>query len=96
MPDGNVTHFVLGDWKFCCWICGRTDIKASQAVKYWQGFWTCRECWEPRNAQELIRPVPDIQVPPWVQRCGGCCSGCDDSTPTRVLDAPNMDEINLN
>lgn len=28
----------------------------------------CRDtCWEPRNAQDFVRGVPDKQAPPWVR-----------------------------
>jgi len=95
MDTGNRTYYELGSWKFCCWQCGRTDRKSSQAYKNWQGFYTCDLCWEMRNQQDLIRAVPDPVAPPWVQRCGPCCGTCGDTPPTRVLDSEFVDETSL-
>ncbi len=96
MPGNNVnvTYYQIGAWKFCCYTCGRTDLKSDKAIKNWQGFWQCPLCWEQRNSQDLIRSVKDPQAPAWVQRCGPCC-GCDEQGNTRVLDSPNLDEISL-
>ena len=95
MANGCTTFYEQGSWKFCCAICGRTDIKSSQALKSWKGFWPCHECYEMRNAQELVRPVPDKQYTPWVQRCGAAGCAAVNSPPTRVLDSMFLDELSL-
>ena len=95
MPTGAVTYYEQGSWKFCCAICGRTDLKSSQAMKYWTGIYTCPECWEARNAQELIRPVKDPQVVPWVARCGSSGCSATNEADTRVLDSMFVDELSL-
>lgn len=59
-------YLELGDWNAACSMCGRKR-KASELVKNWQGMYRCPEHNEPRQPQDFVRPVPDIQTPPWVQ-----------------------------
>lgn len=67
MPErGPADHFVLGDWNVTCSMCGR-KLKASEAVKNWQGMYRHPKCNEPRNPQDFVRGVPDIQTPAYVQ-----------------------------
>lgn len=66
MTKGEADYLALGDWNATCYMCGR-KFKASLMRKNWQGFWTCPEDWEPRQPQDFVRNVPDIQTPPWVQ-----------------------------
>lgn len=63
---GRADHFVMGDWNAVCAQCGRKR-KGSTLVKNWQGFYVCREHWEPRHQQDFVRAVPETVVPPWVQ-----------------------------
>ena len=35
--------------------------------KQWQGYWVCREHWEPRQPQDYVRGVVDNPTPPWAQ-----------------------------
>lgn len=65
-PKGQADYLALGDWNAVCWECGR-KFKASQLVKHWQGYWVCHEHWEPRHPQDFVRPLPDVQTPPWTQ-----------------------------
>lgn len=53
-------HFKKRDPKSCCQLCG-FDFNRSQLRKTWRGTWVCPECWEPRNAQDFVRGVPDPQ-----------------------------------
>lgn len=55
-----------GDWNVACSMCGRKQ-KASQMVKNWQGLYRCREHNEPRQPQDFVRNVPDIQTVPFSQ-----------------------------
>ena len=64
MADAD--YLALGDWNANCAQCGRKR-KASELVKNWQGMWRCPEHNEPRQSQDYVRGVPDIQTPPWVQ-----------------------------
>lgn len=63
---GGRDYLDLGSWNAVCGECGRKR-KASELVRNWQGLYKCPEHNEPRNAQEYVRAVPDIQTPPWVQ-----------------------------
>lgn len=65
MP-GRADYLELGDWNAVCFECGRKR-KASQLKKHWQGYFVCPEHWEPRQPQDFVRSVPDIQTPPWTQ-----------------------------
>ena len=35
--------------------------------RHWQGMYRCTKCWEPRQPQDFVRAIPDIQTPPVVQ-----------------------------
>lgn len=63
---GKADYLQLGDWNAQCFFCG-FKFKASTLVRYWQGFYVCKDCWEPRQPQDFVRGIPDIQTPPWVQ-----------------------------
>lgn len=63
---GGRDHLDLGDWNASCSMCGRKR-KASEMVRNWQGQFRCPEHNEARHPQEYVRPVPDVQTPPWVQ-----------------------------
>jgi hypothetical protein len=66
MVHGRADHLDLGDWNAACSICGRKR-KASFLVKNWMGQWRCPEHNEPRQPQDFVRGVQDIQTPSWVQ-----------------------------
>jgi len=55
-----------GNWNARCSLCNRKR-KASELVKNWQGMWRCPEHNEPRQPQDFVRGIPDIQTPPWIQ-----------------------------
>jgi hypothetical protein len=55
-----------GDWNAVCFECGRR-FPASTLKKHWKGYWVCPTHWEPRQIQDFVSGVPDIQSPPWVQ-----------------------------
>jgi len=63
---GRADYLALGDWNAICYECGR-KFKASMLKKHWQGYWVCPEHWEPRQPQDFVRAIPDIQTPPWTQ-----------------------------
>jgi len=63
---GDADFLALGDWNAVCFRCG-SKFKASTMLKNWQGFWTCSRCWEPRQPQDFVRGIVDVQTPPWVQ-----------------------------
>lgn len=55
-----------GEWNAVCFECGRKR-KASTLKKNWQGYYVCKEHWEPRQPQDFVRSVPDVITPPWAQ-----------------------------
>lgn len=63
---GQADFLELGDWNAACYECGR-KFKASTLLRHWRGYYVCREHWEPRQPQDFVRGIPDIQTPPWVQ-----------------------------
>jgi len=63
---GRADYLALGDWNAVCYECGRKR-KASTMKKHWQGYYVCPEHWEPRQPQDFVRGVQDIQTPPWTQ-----------------------------
>lgn len=56
----------LGDWKAVCDVCGRY-FHASELRKRWDGFRVCKDDWEQRQPQDLLRSRPDKQNPPWTR-----------------------------
>lgn len=63
---GRSDYFQLGDWDAMCSRCGH-KFKASMLRKHWQGMWRCPKCWEPRQPQDFVRAIPDVQTPSWTQ-----------------------------
>lgn len=53
-----------GDWKAICDVCGR-EFKASLLRKRWDNYMVCSADWEPRQPQDFVRGVADIQTTPW-------------------------------
>lgn len=63
---GRADFLQLGGWNAICSMCGRKR-KASTMVRNWQGMWRCPEHNEPRQTQDFVRGVEDIQTVPWSQ-----------------------------
>ena len=63
---GRADYYEGGDWNTVCYQCGRKR-KASMMRRHWQGYYVCPEHWEPRQPQDFVRGLPDVQTPPWVQ-----------------------------
>ena len=63
---GQADYLALGDWNATCSLCG-AKRKASTLVKNWQGYWRCPEHNEPRQPQDFVRGVVDVQTVPWSQ-----------------------------
>ena len=76
---GRADYWAPGDWNTVCYQCG-FKRKASTLRRHWQGYWVCEEHWEPRQPQDFVRGVQDIQTPPWSQPApadtfiGGYCT----------------------
>jgi hypothetical protein len=52
------THFILGDSKAVCDVCG-FDMHQSMLRKRWDGAMVCSADWEPRHPQDLIHARPE-------------------------------------
>lgn len=63
---GSADYLKLGDFNVRCSMCLK-KLKASQAVKNWQGLWRCPEHNEPRHPQDFVRSIPDNSSTPFVQ-----------------------------
>lgn len=60
------TGFRSGDWLIICDRCGFT-IMASETKHHYDGLITCKECYETRHPQELLRVRKDRIVPPFLR-----------------------------
>lgn len=86
---GRADYLALGDWNTVCYQCGRKR-KASTMKKHWQGYWVCPEHWEPREAQDFVRNVPDNMTVPWAQPrpadvfLAGCSPAASTAIPRRA------------
>lgn len=67
---GRADYYAPGDYNASCFECGK-KFKASTMKKHWQGYHVCRRCWEPRQPQDFVRAVADVQTPAWVQPVPG-------------------------
>lgn len=63
---GRADFWEPGDWNASCSMCGRKR-KASQMVRNWQGLYRCPEHNEPRQPQDFVRGLQDIQTVSWSQ-----------------------------
>ncbi|MDE2103879.1 MAG: hypothetical protein KGL39_41970 [Patescibacteria group bacterium] len=63
---GRADFLELGSWNVVCYECGRKR-KASMMKRHWQGYYVCPDHWEPRQPQDFVRGIQDIQTPPWTQ-----------------------------
>lgn len=51
---GKSDFFKSGDYNALCDQCGK-KFKFSKLVKTWDGFWVCRNCFEPRHPQDFVK-----------------------------------------
>ena len=63
---GRADYYAPGDYNAVCYECGNKR-KASTMLRHWQGYYVCPEHWEPRQPQDFVRAIPDVQTPPWAQ-----------------------------
>ena len=55
-----------GGWNVICDVCGR-QYKDSELQLRWDGFMVCSGDWEPRQPQDYVHGVADIQAPKWTR-----------------------------
>ncbi len=60
----TANHYRAGAWNAICDRCGFKFKNADLRLE-WNGLRTCRECWEPRHPQDLLRGKKDDQTVPW-------------------------------
>jgi hypothetical protein len=63
---GRADYLELGTWNATCSLCG-SKYKANELKKHWTGWYRCTDCWEPRQPQDFVRGVQDVQTVPWSQ-----------------------------
>ncbi len=87
------TYYAKGQWKACCDQCG--EVYKSNALRLqWNGLRTCPDCFELRNAQELLRMPRPEQPIPWSRNCEAGQSPCAPTVGgTRTLDSKLNDKI---
>jgi hypothetical protein len=66
LVKGPADYLRVGDFNAECSISG-FKRKGSELVKNWQGQYRIPEFNEPRQPQDFVRGMQDIQAPPWVQ-----------------------------
>jgi len=58
-----MNYYKSGDWNITCDVCSK-KIKASKALKRWDGFIVCVDDFEMRHPQDFVRAKQDnITVP---------------------------------
>ncbi len=66
LQSGQSDYNADNDYNFICQRCGFKCKKKKDIRREWTGLWVCTEningCWEPRNAQDFVRGVPDKQT----------------------------------
>ena len=62
----NKEYYKKGDWNAVCDVCG-FRFKASQLRRRWDGLMTCKDDWEIRQPQDLLRSKQDHQAVPWTR-----------------------------
>ena len=55
-----------GGWNVICDQCGRM-FKDSELQLRWDGLMVCSGDWEPRQPQDYVHGVADIQAPKWTR-----------------------------
>jgi len=55
-------YWARGQWNAICDDCGEQYV-SSKLMKRWDGFMVCRKCWEPRNAQDFVKGIPEKPIP---------------------------------
>jgi hypothetical protein len=58
------TTLKLGDWNALCEVCG-FKYKGSMLKKRWDGLMVCKDDYETRHPQDLIKIPKEDQSVPW-------------------------------
>ena len=60
---GKADYYLNGSYNAICDVCG-FKFKAKDLRMTWDGFFVCKEDWEPRNQQDFVKGVKDDQSVP--------------------------------
>ena len=55
-----------GDWYILCDDCHK-KIHGSTAKQRWDGFYVCKDCWNPRHPQDFIKGRKETITPPFTR-----------------------------
>jgi len=55
-----------GSWNVICDVCGR-KFKDGELQMRWDNLMVCSRDWEPRQPQDFVRGVADVQAPPFTR-----------------------------
>lgn len=61
-----VNRYIKGEWNAICDVCGMKK-KSHEIKKRWDGLMVCRQDWETRHPQTLLRVATEEITPPWVR-----------------------------
>lgn len=61
-----MSELLRGSWNAICDRCG-FKFKAYKLREEWTGSMVCKDCWEPRHPQDLIKIPKDDQQIPWAR-----------------------------
>ncbi len=59
-------RLVVGSWNAICDVCG-FKFKSYQLRPRWDGLMVCKEDYETRHPQEMLKAKPEKIKPPWVR-----------------------------
>lgn len=59
-------YLVLGSWNVICDRCG-FKFKSYMLQREWTGLMVCKDCWEARHPQTLIKVPREDIAPPWAR-----------------------------
>lgn len=59
-------RYIKGQWNTICDVCGLKK-KSHELKQRWDGLRVCRQDWETRHPQELLRVKTETVTPPWVR-----------------------------
>lgn len=96
---GRADYYKPGSWNAICYECG-FKRKGDELLRYWQGYFLCERCWNPRQPQDFARTLPDNPTPPWTQPQPAWVFGLDsiimEGTGTDFIpEEPLMTETNF-
>ena len=57
-------YYKAGVWNVVCDVCG-FEFKSDELIKRWDGLMVCKQDWEPRHPQDLLRVPRENPSVPW-------------------------------